>query len=100
MPMSFELPKPSVIPEESDCCTVDEDMRWMRRTSLPISKEMMEKLSVGDEVTLTLKGKVISLEANEHEERVARNEIGVDLDKVELPDSRNVFEELNEDGEE
>lgn len=78
-----------------DCCDY-EDSLWERRVHLPVSKEILEALEVGTEVSIVLTGKVEGLEMRMHEERKEKNEVTLMVDKISTDES-NEFAEMAED---
>lgn len=94
----FELPSAPAV-SQKEHISVAEDYDWRSRVHLPISKEMVQELSVGDEVTFTITGKVFSTEARENEAEEGtkeNNEVGLRVSVVKTA-GKNEFEELAED---
>ena len=71
----YRLPKPKKDPYSS----VEADAGWMRHISVPINDEISRAVSAGDQVTVTLTGKIRSM--NSHEKG---GSIEVDVSVVEV----------------
>ena len=97
--LEYTLPKPKkkkggkdkVITEPDDY-----DVRWMRKVRFPASKEMVEGMSVGDEVTIMVTGKITEVSSREELDRVDDNKFEIDVDKLGM-EGGNEFEELSKD---
>lgn len=84
---------------------------YMRRISVPASKEMLKGLSVGDTVKMTIEGSVIEREEREDDpiimgedgeekkEREVIRRLGVEAREVEVYPKNSEFEDLAEDDE-
>lgn len=95
MAISYKLPKPKKSEqEENEPMPVDE-IAYMRRVRIPVSKEQVQALNVGDDETVTLKGVVKELESRESEDQ-GFNELVIEVAEVEVSAS-NEFEKLAED---
>jgi hypothetical protein len=70
--------------------------RWFRQIRIPVNKEIIDALAIGDVAELTLKGKIISLESRETEKGKGRKEIEIELSSVEAY-PENEFSELADD---
>ena len=71
--------------------------QFMPSVYLEISKEQQKVLEIGKQVTITLRGKVKSLSANEQDKGTDRHEVTLELKKVEINDDDNEFSKLAED---
>jgi len=69
---------------------------YMPRVHLEISKEQLEVMEVGEDVTITLKGKVHSVSSNEMDEGSdkGRYEICLKMQEVIIDPKENEFEAL------
>lgn len=63
---------------------------------VPVDKDWLNKLEVGKDITVTLKGKLVEIAMNEPEKEYSRNEIRVEVHKVEM-DEGGEYKELVED---
>jgi len=71
--------------------------QFMPSVYLEISKEQQKVLEIGKQVTITLRGKVKSLSANEQDKGTDRHEVTLELKKVEINEDENEFSKLAED---
>lgn len=96
MAISYKLP-PLQKTEKVEVGASLEDGEWMRRVRIPVSKEQVQALSIGDAETVTLKGKVVELESLEREgQEKGVNEMCVVIDEVEIS-AMNEFEKMAEE---
>ena len=75
------------------------DEEYKESVYLPVSKETIEMLEVGQEVEITIKGTVKGLESREGPDS-ENNEIRFEIDEVSTPDSNKITdfnESLDED---
>lgn len=95
--LSYTLPASKESHEETmGVPAADDD--WRRRVTIPINDEMVEALSVGEEVSVTLRGEVRGLSENEDRERkecnlefrIARVDVNLPYDDEE--ESQEGFE--------
>ena len=100
MPMHFDMPQSSHN-SDSEVPAVEafDDNEWRREQRIPASEEMVNSLSVGDEVTIMLKGQVTGLESEDTSHRPNRHDITISMERVTMQDAKNEFEQLVEDDE-
>ena len=82
--------------EEMEGSSVETD-EYFRRVRIPVSKEQVQALNVGDAETVTLTGTIKELESRENEND-GMNELSIAIDSVEVA-VKNEFEQLAEDEE-
>lgn len=95
MAISYKLPKPKKSEQEKNEPMPVDEIAYMRRVRIPVSKEQVQALNVGDDETVTLKGVVKELESRESEDQ-GFNELVIEVAEVEVSAS-NEFEKLTED---
>ena len=66
---------------------------------------MLENLSINDGVTLTFRGKITAISAPrknkfDDEPEIFPGDISIEVEKLKIVSGRNVFSELDEDGDE
>lgn len=80
----FELPalkKPKKSGGAEVASSPDMD-RWQRQTTIPVNKEILDALDVGDSITVTLEGKVTELTKRESTDYKDLH-IGMEISSVE-----------------
>lgn len=81
--------KPESIAEDS--------VQYVPSVYIEVSKEQLDLLEVGKDVTIKLIGKVKRLEASEHDKANNRYEISMELQEVSIDPKENEFSELADD---
>ena len=92
--MKYTFPTPKKSKNKDGGIEVCDDQSWQRRLQLPA--ESLGEMEIGEEVTITIKAKVVGLELREREGQPARNEITFDMSSYFI-DGKNEFAELAED---
>ena len=77
------LQKPEKTAGIMDCESSIETDPWYRKVNIIASKEIVESLTIGEEVDVKLTGKVVGLEAREREGSTDRHEFEIELSSVE-----------------
>jgi len=70
---------------------------WYRKVRIPVNKEILDALKVGEDASITLTGRIISLESKQNEKKVERQELEIEISAVETDSGKNEFSELVED---
>ena len=87
----FILPKPKKVKKgEMGLMPVDD---FYRGVCLPANKEILAALEIGEDVSVTIRGKVTGLESREREGRTERQEFDLEIKSVEV-DSMNEYEKM------
>lgn len=81
--------------EAGDMVKISGESRWERMLGIPISKEILNSLEVGQEVTVTLKGTVNALRMEDSKDRPNRGHLELEIAEVEAY-SGNEYEKLDE----
>ena len=82
---------------EPESATPVENVQYTPSVYLEVSKEQLDMLEVGNEVTMMLRGKVKGLNANEADRANNRYEIQLELKEVKIDPKENEFSRLMED---
>lgn len=99
MAISYKLPKLKERDEEKEESIGYEGMypdSYDRRIRIPLNREQVEALSVGDEEVVTLRGTVQELENVESDQEYNRTSLTIQIESVEVA-AKNEFEKLSED---
>ena len=73
------------------------EFSWARKINLPVNKEIVDSLKIGDKAEVTLDCVVKGLESRENENKTSRYNLEVELVAVEVYKEGNEFSELVED---
>lgn len=70
---------------------------YVPRVYLEVSPKQLKAVQVGKNVQIKLTGKVVGLEANEHEEGRSHHSISLELREVTIIDDDNEFSKMAEE---
>lgn len=94
----FTLPKAKKQKAAKASLAIDDnyDLRWRRRVRFPANKDIIADMSVGDEVSVIVTGKVVEVSSQDSETSTQAN-FEIDVDKIGLDEKDNAFAELADD---
>ena len=95
--LSYTLPpekaekEPMEIPATRDDYTYPDE--WARRITIPVNSEILQSLSVGGDVEVTLRGKVEELSENQSASDAGRTSMTISITSVDAESESEMAEE-------
>lgn len=78
----YTLPKPKKDKKSDSPMAAPDDWSWRRRLTIPVNAEILGYAEVGEELAVTLKGKVTGMSMNKNGDN-ASHDITLDVSSVE-----------------